>query len=86
MIRPDDTAACYGFNSHGQLGDGTYAFHSQPVAVAGLSDLARVSAGYQQSCAVRRDKSLWCWGANDAGQIGDGGLTERVTRPVAVDL
>lgn len=86
MLRPDRTAACYGFNSHGQLGDGTFDYHTQPVAVPGLSDLARVSAGYEQTCAVRRDKSLWCWGANDAGQIGDGGLTERVTSPVDVDL
>ena len=51
------------------------------AGVAGVSDVARVFAGYQQSCAVRRDQSLWCWGANDAGQIGDGGLTERVTTP-----
>jgi alpha-tubulin suppressor-like RCC1 family protein len=86
MLRPDRTAACYGFNSHGQLGDGTFGYHTQPVAVPGLSDLARVSAGYEQTCAVRRDKSPWCWGANDAGQIGDGGLTERVTSPVDVDL
>lgn len=86
MIRSDGTAACYGFNRHGQLGDGTFDYHTQPVAVPGLSDLARVSAGYEQTCAVRLDKSLWCWGANDAGQIGDGGLTERVTSPVVVDL
>lgn len=86
MVRPDATAACYGFNSQGQLGDGTFDFHTRPVAVAGLTDIARVFAGYEQSCAVRRDKSLWCWGANDAGQIGDGGLTERVTSPVVVDL
>jgi alpha-tubulin suppressor-like RCC1 family protein len=86
MLRPDSTAACFGFNAYGQLGDGTFDFHTNPVAVTGLSDLVQLSAGYQQTCAVRRDKSLWCWGANDAGEIGDGGLTERVTRFTAVEL
>jgi alpha-tubulin suppressor-like RCC1 family protein len=86
MLRPDATAACFGMNSHGQLGDGTFDFQSAPVAVSELSDVTQISAGYEQTCAIRADASLWCWGSNDAGQVGDGGLTERVTSPTAVEL
>jgi len=86
MIRPDTTVACYGFNSHGQLGDGTYDYHTTPVAVTGLADVVQLSAGYEQTCARRRDNSLWCWGSNDADQLGLGGETGRVTVPTIVDL
>jgi alpha-tubulin suppressor-like RCC1 family protein len=86
MIRPDATVACHGFNSHGQLGDGTFDYHTTPVAVTGLSDVAQLSAGYEQTCPRRHDNSLWCWGSNDAGQIGDGSMAGEVIRPTAVDL
>ena len=86
LVRPDATAACFGYNSRGQLGDGTFDYHTAPVPVTALSDVIQLSAGYEQTCARRADASLWCWGSNDAGQIGHGGLTERVTTPTRVEL
>jgi alpha-tubulin suppressor-like RCC1 family protein len=74
---------CWGSNDHGQLGDGTTANRAEPVAVSGLSGIARVAAGLSFSCAVRTTGALSCWGGNDSGQLGDGTTTDRAT-PVPV--
>jgi hypothetical protein len=53
---------CFGANARGQLGDGTRAHRTRPVAVEGLGDVLAISAGEAHSCAVRRDGSVACWG------------------------
>src|SRR6266511_766489 len=46
---------CWGFNGHGQLGDGTHRFRTGPVRVHGLSGEVRaIAAGYAHTCAVTR--------------------------------
>ena len=75
---------CWGFNSSGQLGDGTLTDRPLPTPVKNL-DLTQTEAialGGFHSCA-KLHTGLKCWGANDMGQLGDGTLDKR-TLPVVV--
>ena len=76
---------CWGFNSAGQLGDGTTDRKSTPVLVimpAGVR-FAAVSAGGDHTCGVTPGGTAYCWGWNQDGQLGDGTRVDRRT-PVPV--
>lgn len=77
------TIQCWGDNSTGQLGNntgigftapGAGATNSTftPVAVAGISSAAQVTAGLFHTCARLSGGSLKCWGSNAFGQLGNG--------------
>ena len=71
---------CWGSNSWGQIGDGTYAERSFPTSVFGFaSGAAAVSAGSVHTCALTAGGTLVCWGYNSDGRIGDGTTTNRPT-------
>ena len=54
---------CWGRNSSGQLGDGTYIHRLTPLDVTGLTGgVAAVSAGFVHTCAVTTAGGLKCWG------------------------
>jgi alpha-tubulin suppressor-like RCC1 family protein len=61
---------CWGSNVRGQLGNGSNADSSVPVALG--RGWAHVSAGGLHTCATKTDGSGWCWGNNDNGQLADG--------------
>lgn len=76
------TAYCWGANTHGQLGDGTTATSSTPVAVslpAGVTGFASLSAGDMHTCGIAATGAGYCWGRNDSGQLGDGTTTSSST-------
>jgi alpha-tubulin suppressor-like RCC1 family protein len=77
------TVMAWGKNSDGELGDGTHTDRHKPVAVAGLTGVASVSAGYFDSLAVLKDGTVKMWGLNTSGQLGDGTTTSRAV-PTAV--
>ena len=83
------TLWAWGSNSSGQLGDGSRADRTKPVAVdlAPLngSVVVAVSTRSFLSLALDDQSRLWAWGANFYGQLGDGSTTSR-NRPVPVDL
>jgi alpha-tubulin suppressor-like RCC1 family protein len=71
--KTDGTLWCWGDNTGGQLGDGTFMEHLSPVQVTALgTDVAHVEAGGFHTCVIKTDGSTWCWGYNDYGQVGDG--------------
>lgn len=63
---------CSGWNSSGQLGDGTTLAHYQFTRVVNVSGATRVAVGWDHSCAIVALGAVKCWGANTTGQLGDG--------------
>jgi alpha-tubulin suppressor-like RCC1 family protein len=70
-IRSDGGLFTWGFNTSGQLGDGTTTSRSSPVQI-GSSSWTAISAGYGQTAAIRSGNILFMWGAGTNGQRGDG--------------
>jgi alpha-tubulin suppressor-like RCC1 family protein len=82
-------AYCWGYGEFGQLGDGSGADSSVPVAVdtsgvlAGKT-LTQISDGAEEACALDSSGAAYCWGRNDLGELGDGSTADSSV-PVAVD-
>jgi uncharacterized protein YjdB len=76
-------AYCWGSNDRGQLGDGSAANSSVPVAVTGGLTFTALGAGYYHTCGVVTSGAAYCWGTNQYGQLGTGS-TDSSPVPVAV--
>jgi alpha-tubulin suppressor-like RCC1 family protein len=77
----DGTVAAWGQNTYGQLGDGTNANSSVPVAVTtagglGGKSVSEIAAGYYHNLAQCTDGSLVAWGRNTYGQLGNNSTTD----------
>ncbi len=77
------SVACWGYNLHGQVGDGTTADRPSPVTLNGISGATAITAGGWHTCALLTAGSAACWGDNHDGALGDGTTTDRHA-PVAV--
>jgi alpha-tubulin suppressor-like RCC1 family protein len=74
---------CWGFNSTGQLGDGTLFNRRVPVDTVGGADATDVATGLGHTCLLTRNGGVKCWGDNEHGQLGNGSLANSKT-PVDV--
>jgi YD repeat-containing protein len=86
VVKNDGTVWTWGWNSDGQLGDGTTTDRKTPVQVSGLTNVKAVAAGYYHTVALKNDGTVWSWGYNYYGQLGDGtsGDTASKSAPVQV--
>ena len=78
----------WGYNSAGQLGNGTTVNSDVPVHVQLPAAARQVSQGGSgatngQTVAILKDGSVWAWGNNRKGQLGDGG---RASSDVPVEV
>ena len=81
-VLADGSAACWGGNQFGQLGNGYQALVScadgfavcsnGPVAVSGSTQWTRVANGLLYTCGIDSAGAAHCWGAGRRGQLGDG--------------
>jgi len=74
-ILDDGYVSCWGYNSHGQLGDGTTTLKNTPTQTSSLGNgrtAIAISSGKFHTCAILDDGTVSCWGGNWDGQLGDG--------------
>ncbi len=70
----DSQAYCWGRNNYGQLGDGTIADKTSPVAVnvSGVlsgKGVTQLIGGDLYTCSIANGRA-YCWGDNSFGQLG----------------
>jgi alpha-tubulin suppressor-like RCC1 family protein len=85
MLAMPGEVECWGYNSDGELGNGTTANAplAGPQAVAGLTTAVAISAGLLHTCALLANGTIACWGSNAHGQLGNG-TTANAPTPAAV--
>ena len=87
-LSSDGRVFSWGWNTSGQLGDGTTTQRTTPVAVttsgvlAGVS-ISAIAAGENSSYALGSNGRVYSWGENACHELGDGTTTGRL-EPVAV--
>jgi alpha-tubulin suppressor-like RCC1 family protein len=75
-VKDDGTARAWGYNDHGELGDGTNVNSTVPVTVSNLSGAVGVAAGSYHSLGLQDEGTAWGWGRNSHGQLGNGTTTD----------
>lgn len=77
-LKADGSLWAWGYNTYGQVGNGTITHVYSPVQILTANELETssttpwkaVSAGFVYTLAIKADGSLWAWGNNVYGQIG----------------
>ncbi|MGA1871517.1 MAG: thrombospondin type 3 repeat-containing protein [bacterium] len=90
-LKSDGTVWAWGFNSSGQLGNGSSGdYEMSPVQVKYLSgtpltDIVSIAAGSNFSLAVKSDGTVWAWGEGSYGTIGNLSRVDK-TEPTQVQI
>jgi len=86
VITTSGGAKCWGYNSHGQIGNNSTTNQPRPVDVQELlSGVGSISASFYQTCAVTTSGGAKCWGGDEYGQLGNDAKLENKHTPVDVD-
>ncbi len=64
-LSSDGHVWAWGYNSCGQLGNGTFNYTTTPSKVIGLSNIEKVFDGPGKSAAIKSDGTVWEWGIDD---------------------
>ena len=83
-IKTDGTLWTWGWNRHGQLGDGSSVTHrSSPIqTVSGGTNWKLVAGSIYFTAAIKTDGTLWTWGHNGFGNLGDGSSITHRSSPI----
>lgn len=79
-LKADGTVWAWGWDSRGQLGQGTQVpltYSTVPIQVPALPGVRAIGAGPYQSFAIT-NSGIFAWGGNDVGQLGDGTTVNRL--------
>lgn len=76
-IKSDGSLWAWGFNSNGELGNGTANNSSIPIQIGTATNWQNVACGFNQSFGIKTDGTLWAWGKNEFGNLGDGSMTNK---------
>lgn len=77
---------CWGWNSEGQIGDGSVDHKSNPTIIDSRTTYSSVSAGREHTCAITTLGTLKCWGSNQSGKIGDGTIGKTTTSGSTIEF
>src|SRR3989339_84404 len=79
----DSRVLCWGYDNHGQLGDGQTANNGNPNVTTDSSIYSSInSGGGYHTCGIRsNDSRVLCWGESANGRLGDGQTTTDRTSP-----
>ena len=80
------SAACWGDNGAGQLGDGTIEDRAAATAVGAVTGIASLAAGDHHTCAALDSGEVRCWGWNVLGELGDGTTSQKNLATAVVGL
>jgi len=71
-LGPNQASLCtWGYNLHGQLGDGTTNRRVSPQHIGTDTDWLIIATKVMHTVALKSDGTLWAWGYNNYGQLGD---------------
>lgn len=62
--------SCWGYNSEGQIGDGSTDTAETPTRVSKVRGVTQVALGEEHSCAVTKAGQAYCWGSDGYGNLG----------------
>lgn len=75
---------CWGDNSYGKLGNGTYVDTAVPTTVSLAAAATDLATQRDHGCAVLSTGAVQCWGTHGSGRLGSGSSSGESASPVNV--
>ena len=86
VVSSANAVSCWGVDNDGAFGrwNPSEPYEPrEPVVLPDVNDVAQVSIGFHNACALRRDSTVWCWGTRGSGVIPGFGVDTART-PVSI--
>lgn len=75
---------CWGSNNIGQLGTGDYESHGEPALLDAPRNVAQISAGPGNVCAISAGGDVACWGWSTVAALTSDVLTDIAIKPTPI--